>query len=671
MKAHVLKIAAVSLVLLIAGLSWQLQTGRQSRSGKRSARSGTGDIENVLRAYERWKADVSSSGANRTLTMPLTYSRGLSAEFTKASGHARLDLIDGTFSAKVDGLPAKDAFDIWLIDNRPGPGHSVKPEPGDAMIRVGRLAHKKGSATLQARLGHDAAAGFKLDLVVVAPAGEDPGDAGLLFGSPTLFQRLYSSEQRGEFPRSAEGAGPRGEDPAGDSLSSSPFRFLIPSPAYADMAQDVATHLGSLVAQGEDLFFNETVAGNGRTCGSCHPSENNFTIDPRFIATLPPDDALFVAEFNPNLAANFENPRLMREFGLILENVDGFDDLPNKFVMRGVPHTLALPTSLTPPAGQTNPAEMTGWSGDGAPGVGTLRAFATGAVTQHFTKTLNRVPGVDFRLPTAAELDAMEAFQRSLGRQADLDLSTLHLKSATAQRGLEIFTDANLGKCNNCHANAGATASFAPGQNRNFDTGVEEAPHPAALTGEPMPPDGGFRQSPNPDGGFGDGTFNTPPLVEAADTGPFFHNNLVRTIEEAVEFYNSDAFNNSPSAVGPFGVGSIQLAPDEVAAVAAFLRVINALENIRSSKALQDRALLAQRLREAQDPLLDAIADLEDAIEVQEEKGLHPRAVLHLRLAKGLTALAAVTPVRLIRNGLIRRAIAEEEIAKKLIVDQG
>src|SRR4029453_5161545 len=79
-----------------------------------------------------------------------------------------------------------------------------------------------------------------------------------------------------------------------------------------------------LIAQGEKIFFTETFEGNGRTCGTCHPAENNFTIDPAFIATLPPDDPLFVAEFNPALAT-LENPRLMREFGLILENVDGFD----------------------------------------------------------------------------------------------------------------------------------------------------------------------------------------------------------------------------------------------------------------------------------------------------------------------------------------------------------
>src|SRR5262249_46852883 len=101
-----------------------------------------------------------------------------------------------------------------------------------------------------------------------------------------------------------------------------------------------------LVTRGEFIFFNETFAGNGRTCGTCHRAERYFTIDAPFIATLPPEDPLFVAERNPKLKQNFENPRLMRELGLIMENQDGFDDLAHKFNMRGVPHTLAQRTSV-------------------------------------------------------------------------------------------------------------------------------------------------------------------------------------------------------------------------------------------------------------------------------------------------------------------------------------
>ncbi|MCG8441829.1 MAG: hypothetical protein MI723_08470, partial [Caulobacterales bacterium] len=220
-----------------------------------------------------------------------------------------------------------------------------------------------------------------------------------------------------------------------------------------------------LIAQGRDLFFNETFDGNGRTCGTCHREEDNFGLTTEFMAGLPDDDPLFVAEFDETLAT-LERPELMRDFGLILENLDGFQDLENVFTMRGVPHVLSLSTTVDSIDGP-----RTGWSGDGAPGDGSLRSFTTGAVIQHFPKTLNRVAGEDFRLPTDEELDAIEAFMLSLGRQEDLQLP-LPLTGNLAARGQEVFNDAASGKCFGCHFNAGATV--APGLlppdpgNRNF-----------------------------------------------------------------------------------------------------------------------------------------------------------------------------------------------------------
>ena len=35
-----------------------------------------------------------------------------------------------------------------------------------------------------------------------------------------------------------------------------------------------------LIVEGRRLFFEETFSGNGRTCGTCHPAADNFTIDP-------------------------------------------------------------------------------------------------------------------------------------------------------------------------------------------------------------------------------------------------------------------------------------------------------------------------------------------------------------------------------------------------------
>jgi mono/diheme cytochrome c family protein len=433
------------------------------------------------------------------------------------------------------------------------------------------------------------------------------------------------------------------------------------APACMAAAEDPQA---ALVARGRRLFFEETFGGNGRTCGTCHREEADFTLTPAFIATLPKDDPLFVAEFNPALKENFENPRLMREFGLILENLDGFSDLANKFTMRGIPHTLALRTSVASPQGP-----RTGWSGDGAPADGSLRSFATGAVIQHFTRTLNRVAGVDFRLPTAEELDALEAFQLSLGRADDLILP-LPLKGTVAKRGQAIFLDDSLGKCSICHRNAGANAVLGgqPAGNASFNTGVEDLPdQPARLTGEKVPRDDGF-------GSPGDGTFNTPPLVEAADTGPFFHNNAVETLEGAVAFYNGQAFNNSPAgrflaSIDPNRVG-IRLDATQVVAVAAFLRVINTLENIRQSLELlrQAEGFGLFEGAEARERLARALTETGDSIAVLAGGGLHPEAVLALDEAKRFAERAQNAFFG--RRALIREAIRAQGQARAALVEE-
>ncbi len=418
-----------------------------------------------------------------------------------------------------------------------------------------------------------------------------------------------------------------------------------------------------LIEKGRQIFFNETFEGNGRTCGTCHPAENNFVIDPAFIASLPDDDPLFVAEFIPALKENFENPRLMREFGLIIENLDGFDDLANKFTLRGVPHTLGLRNSIDSAQGP-----RTGWSGDGSPGDGSLRAFAVGAVIQHFTKTLNRIAGVDFRLPTEEELDALEAFQFSLGRQQELSLP-LPLKGTVARRGQELFQSATEGKCFACHFNAGANgapAIFGPtAGNLNFNTGVEDLPdQPQDLTGELVPPDDGF-------GIPGDGTFNTPSLIEAADTGPFFHNNSIETIEGSVAFYNGDAFNNSPAGqLLQQATGSgINLDGTQVVEVAAFLRVINALENIRQSiELLEPVAQKSHQTLEQGLRLLDQAArETEDSIGVLSGGGLHPDAVKHLKEALRLTKKAKRSAFS--KSRLAGQAIEQQEKARDQLVE--
>jgi hypothetical protein len=98
--------------------------------------------------------------------------------------------------------------------------------------------------------------------------------------------------------------------------------WLVVPAAWAILTSGgVAAQDLGLIEEGRRIFFEETFDGNGRTCGTCHPATHNFTIDAEFIATLPDDDPLFVAEFDDDELEldDLEDPVLMRERGLILE----------------------------------------------------------------------------------------------------------------------------------------------------------------------------------------------------------------------------------------------------------------------------------------------------------------------------------------------------------------
>ena len=116
----------------------------------------------------------------------------------------------------------------------------------------------------------------------------------------------------------------------------------------------------------------------------------------------------------------------MREFALIVENPDGFDDLANK-IRHALAESRLRPQRPTTRAGRNATAHpcppFTASVGEetGPRAAGSLREFAIGAVIQHAPLTLGRVEGVDFRLPTDEELDALEAFQLSLGRQEEIE----------------------------------------------------------------------------------------------------------------------------------------------------------------------------------------------------------------------------------------------------------
>ena len=580
-------------IVLLAALAAGGGCSREAALGWQQAAATAATPEDGLaEAYGIFKQTFVNDAEDQRFHIGFGFHPGLSsasvvADGVPVSGQATIDFAAGLVTAHLHGPTGGTLFDLYFVKNRVGHG-TVKPEPGDRIFKVGRFAVDPRfgpnqhflSATVGTAPFPEPGVNFDLDLVVITLAGQDPTRNIVAVGARTLFEKRFFRER------------------AGASLD----------PVTGTLADDVET-TDPLVRRGSQLFFSETFGGNGRTCGTCHRLEHNLTIDAAFVATLPADDPLFV------VPDGLEDRALLAQ-AMIRENVDGFEQPTVKFVERSVPHTLAMSTSLGEVAtgiGMNNapstgvdgppPDQRTGWSGDGAPGRGTLNEFAFGAIVQHFTRSLGRVPGTDFRLPTQAELDALEAFQRFSGRQRNVLTPALTFGDPAAQAGRD--SAINEAQCVACHRDIVGD----PATNFNFDTGVARVALPFASATN-MPSDGGFGVA--RDGAsarFGNGRFNVPPLFEAADTAPLFHNNAAATIEDAVAFYGSDEFLASPGS----SFARPSLDAESIANIAAFLRTINALTNIAEVR--KRVAYLASHATPGGTRILRvALADVEDAI---------------------------------------------------------
>ena len=146
---------------------------------------------------------------------------------------------------------------------------------------------------------------------------------------------------------------------------------------------------------------------------------------------------------------------------------------------------------------------------------------------------------------------------------------------------------------------------------------------------------------------------NTPSLVEAADTAPFFHNNTAATLKEAIKFYTTDTFAASPTG-DPLG-GPFELTDEDIADVAAFLSALNAIDNARSAFAVANDARRMRDDEDAAEILMAVASDIQDGIAVLDKSDLTPDAVQEFEAALALTEAAMEASNR----GQMNSAISE------------
>ncbi|MCP3978633.1 MAG: hypothetical protein GY716_04770 [bacterium] len=724
-----------------------------------------GSLRSARSLYERWKENLGEDGA--ILEIGLRYDPAESRRESSANGMARIDLRSGAVTVDLDRRGETSALDVWFVG---------KAMDGDRALgtRSEKLVGSKTSTpTDPADLRFDLAPSFRkfrLNRIVVTEKGKHPRRGALLVGRPDLFQTLYVQELQAEAAHD-------------DTVT---FAIDLDRQREGTIDNQLA---GSLEA-GRNLFLFGTFGGNGRVCATCHPAENNYTLDPEFVQALPASDKLFVAEstsspLHPNNTPGghrFEAPKsLMESHALVLANPDGFpaENEADRFVLRGVPHLMGLQVTSDPDLPDDSiPRHRLGWGGDGSPhaacdpedaetACGELVHFATGAIAQHFTQEYRRcackvetiggfqqyvcvpdasgscraecqdgnaVPYCDYIVPTDVQREDLKTFLTSLGRDSDPPVATSsvgagwHIQDDRATEATR-FMFGTAYKCAVCHTDAGGNPD-GPGQSDlNSDIGIELALQTffGGFGDALRPPDGGFGTDPSGAtgllaGSFGNGTFDTVSLVEAADTPPYFHNSLDSQttpgaagtqyacvpdpqepifgaggaeyggfkLEDAIRYYATCHFKDSPDSAddyvlctdtgnetpcwnpGPNGYDE----EGNVQNIGRLLRVLNSLDNIHNTidelvmtARLETMTSCPQDLGPANLAIELAIRNVDDVISVLEDAlpvddPLNPFALKAAKDARLKLQLALGTSFCVARQFRLRDACRELDDAQ-------
>ena len=357
------------------------------------------------------------------------------------------------------------------------------------------------------------------------------------------------------------------------------------------------------------LFDHETFGGNGRTCRTCHSSDNG-TINPEEVAkrlAADPSDPLFLHDGLDSFVSG--TTRISEHATILIERplpqgVILLDDPSATSVVlaRGVPSTVNTPA--------LDPALMYEMRNPD------LQDQASGAIERHALATIP---------PTAAQLDAIAEFQQTNNRFFSSKAMRLFARGGpppglpegrtpSEKRGREFFVDApwnppsKKGVCALCHggpmlntSNEFTTdATGAPPGWRAFDILVSSrnvlnnpvhtfavtdrcnatltvtSPDPGIMiTGvynipmlaQFLPPEETCILHP----AFFANMFKTPQLFGIRQTAPYFHDNSAKTLEDVLQQY---AFFFTSNLGFPITDSNIILTPQDIEDIIAFLKLL-------------------------------------------------------------------------------------------------
>lgn len=283
-----------------------------------------------------------------------------------------------------------------------------------------------------------------------------------------------------------------------------------------------ASALTAKEALGKQLYFDENLSEpNGQACASCHLPSAGFA-DPD--QNLPVSEGVIPGRFGGRNSPTASYAAFIPEFTL-KGGVSGgqFWDGRAANLVEQAKGPFLNPVEMNNPDKQSVIADVAAstYAADfeAVYGAGILNDVVTA-----YDRVADAIATYERSIelsPFTSKYDAVQAEQASF--------------TAQEQRGLNLFT--GRGKCAHCHGLGGG---------KNPDVFSDFSYHNLGLPGNTEYPYS-LIENPQPDLGLGgvlndakyNGQFKTSHLRNIADTAPYMHNGVLKTLKEVVHFYNT------------------------------------------------------------------------------------------------------------------------------------
>ncbi|MCU7816253.1 MAG: c-type cytochrome [Candidatus Thiodiazotropha sp. (ex Lucinoma kastoroae)] len=301
----------------------------------------------------------------------------------------------------------------------------------------------------------------------------------------------------------------------------------------------------SMIELGKKLFFDTNLSsGSNQSCGTCHDPSNGFT-DPRVSVTAPVSEGSVGGGFGDRNAPTAAYASFSPQFGEVADQ-DQTPETDSNYQGGQFLDGRAVDLIEQAKGPFLNPVEMNNATEADVVAKVQNSSYSADFVAVFGAAAFNDIATAYHNIATAIAAFEASSEVNPFTSKFDAFLMGQYTMTRSEQRGFDLFQDAEITKCANCHTVGSISQESLFTNFRYYNIGTPKNLQNPAYIADNTFVDNGLGASNEiavADQAAEQGKFKVPTLRNVELTSPYMHNGVYATLEETVLHYDIQVAN--------------------------------------------------------------------------------------------------------------------------------